>query len=140
VPISNATAQTYRLTGDDVGHRITVQVTAVKAGVTPGTAVSARTAKVVKTSSRTDGWVSATSVPSGTEIMIGATVSATGVVPDGKVDIYYRGDKIRSLELSDGQVSSTFHPAKKGTQTFTFSYRGSSGVTSSKDTVKIRVR
>ncbi len=37
-------------------------------------------------------------------------------------------------------MSSTFHPAKKGTHTFTFSYKGSSGVASSKDTVKIRVR
>ena len=62
------------------------------------------------------------------------------MVPDGKVYIYYRGTKIRSLTLSDGTASTTFHPAKKGTQTFTFSYQGSSGVTSSKDTVKVRVR
>ncbi len=140
VPISNATAQTYRLTSQDVGKRITVQVTASKAGLTPGTAISARTAKVVKTSSQTDGWVSATSVKSGTEVTLRATVTAAGVVPDGKVYVYYRGTKIRSLTLSDGTASSTFHPAKKGTQTFTFSYQGSSGVTSSKDTVKVRVR
>ncbi len=98
------------------------------------------TLTVTKASSRTDGWVSDTSVKSGTKVTLRATVTAAGVVPDGKVYIYYRGSKIRTLTLSDGKASTTFHPAKKGTQTFTFSYQGSSGVSSSKDVVKVRVR
>jgi hypothetical protein len=117
-----------------------VQVTATKDGITPGTAVSEPTAKVAKAASSTRGSLSDTSVRSGTKVTLRVTVSASGVVPDGKVDVYYRGTKVRTLTLSNGSASTTFRPAKKGTHTFTFRYQGSSGVLQSSDSVTIRVR
>lgn len=140
VPISGAVARTYRLTGKDAGRRISVQVTATKDGVTPGTAVSAQTAKVAKASSRTRASLSDTSVRSGTTVRIRATVSASGVVPDGKVVVYYRNRPIKTLTLRGGKVSSSYRVVKKGLHTFRFSYRGSAGVLPSSDSVNIRVR
>jgi beta-xylosidase len=140
VPIAGAVARTYRLTGKDAGHRISVQVTATKDGVTPGTAVSAQTVKVAKAVSRTKASLNDTSVRSGTTVKIRATISASGVVPDGKVDISYRGRHIKTLTLRDGKVSSSYRVVKKGLHTFRFSYRGSAGVLASSDTVTIRVR
>jgi hypothetical protein len=139
-PIKNATDHTYRLTGKDAGHKISVQVTATKDGVAPGTAVSAATVKVVKAGSRTNGSVSDTTVRSGAKVDLQAAVSALGVVPSGKVDVYYRGERIRTLTLLDGKVSSSLRPIVKGKHTLQFSYRGSDGVLSSSDTVTIRVR
>jgi hypothetical protein len=140
VPIAKATATTYRLTGKDAGHRISVQVRATKAGVTPGTAVSGTTARIAKAASRTHASVNDTSVRSGTTVRLRATVSASGVVPDGKVYVYYRGRHIKTLWLHSGKLSSSYRVVKKGKHAFRFSYRGSAGVTSSSDTVTIRVR
>lgn len=140
VPISGAVAQTYRLTGKDAGRRISVQVTATKDGVTPGTAVSAQTVKVARAVSRTRGWVNDTLVRSGTTVKVRATVSASGVVPDGKVAVYYRGRHIKTLTLRGGKVSSSYRVVRKGKHTFRFSYRGSAGVLPSSDSVTIRVR
>ncbi|WP_200935428.1 family 43 glycosylhydrolase [Aeromicrobium sp. Root344] len=139
-PISGATGRTYRLTGKDAGHRISVQVTVTKTGVTPGTAVSQPTAKVAKASSRTRASLNDTSVRSGTTVTLRATISASGVTPDGKVDISYRGRHIKTLTVRGGKVSSSYRVVKRGLHTFTFSYRGSAGVLSSSDTVRIRVR
>ncbi len=133
VPIAKATGRTYRLTGKDAGHRISVQVTATKAGVTPGVAVSAKTAKVAKAVSRTHASLNDTSVRSGTVVKLRATVRASGVVPDGKVDVYYRGRHIKTLTLRDGKVSSSYRVVKRGKHTFRFVYRGSTGVLSSSD-------
>ncbi|WP_332662729.1 family 43 glycosylhydrolase [Aeromicrobium sp.] len=140
VPISGAVARTYRLGGKDAGHRISVQVTVTKDGVTPGTAVSAETVKVAKAISRTRASLSDTSVRSGTTVRLRATVSASGVVPDGKVDISYRGRHIKTLSLRDGKLSSSYRVVKRGLHTFRFSYRGSAGVLPSSDSVTIRVR
>ena len=140
VAITGAVGRTYRLTGKDAGHRISVQVTATKDGVTPGTAVSAPTAKVAKAASRTNASLNDTSVRSGTTVKLRATISASGVVPDGKVDISYRGRHIKTLTVRDGKVSSSYRVVKKGLHTFRFSYRGSAAVLASSDSVTIRVR
>ena len=140
VAITGAVGRTYRLTGKDAGHRISVQVTATKDGVTPGTAVSAPTAKVAKAASRTNASLNDTSVRSGTTVKLRATISASGIVPDGKVDISYRGRHIKTLTVRDGKVSSSYRVVKKGLHTFRFSYRGSAAVLASSDSVTIRVR
>jgi beta-xylosidase len=45
-PVAGATRKTLRLTPADIGHRMSVQVTASRPGAFPGVAVSAKTAKV----------------------------------------------------------------------------------------------
>ncbi|MFE7506812.1 family 43 glycosylhydrolase [Promicromonospora sp. NPDC057488] len=45
-PVAGAVGRTYRLTAADVGHRMSVQVTATRAGALPGTAVSERGARI----------------------------------------------------------------------------------------------
>lgn len=47
-PVPGATGQTFRLTSADVGHRLSVQVTATLEGALPGSAVSAPTAVVTR--------------------------------------------------------------------------------------------
>jgi hypothetical protein len=45
-PVADATSKTLRLTPADIGHRMSVQVTASRPGAFPGVAVSTETAKV----------------------------------------------------------------------------------------------
>ncbi|VXB56048.1 Beta-xylosidase [Aeromicrobium sp. 9AM] len=140
VPIPKATGRTYHLSGKDAGHRISVQVTATRTGVTPGVAVSARTAKVAKAASHTKASLNDRTVRSDTVVKLHASVSGSGFVPDGKVDVYYRGRHIKTLTLRNGKASSSYRVVKRGKHTFRFAYRGSPGVLSSSDSVNIRVR
>ncbi len=61
-------------------------------------------------------------------------------MPDGKVDVYYRGRHVKTLTLRNGKASSSYRVIKEGKHTFRFAYRGSPGVLSSSDSVNVRVR
>ena len=138
--VQGATSSTYRLAPSDQGRRMSVRVTAEKSGHQPGTATSTTTARVASATSRVSIRPSRTSVKARQKLKVGVTVTAPSLKPPGKVDVYYRGKKVRSLRLKNGKVSATFRPSVKGRFTLKVVYRGAKGVKSSTSSVKIRVR
>ena len=61
-PVAGAQAGTLKLGAADVGHQLSVRVTATKAGKAPGSAVSTATARVAKATSVTRVGVNKTKV------------------------------------------------------------------------------
>lgn len=141
VPIGSGTSNQYVAKTTDVGARLSVQVTAAKDGYATGTATSRTTATVKKATSSVSRTLSAKSIKSGHKVTVKVKVRATGIVPSGKVDIYYRGKRVRTgLKLVGGKLTTTFRPEGKGKRSLRIVYRGNSGVSGSTSTIKLTVR
>lgn len=140
VPIAPATSRTYRATAADAGHRLAVKITARKAGHVPGVAQSARTAKVVRASTKTRMSVNKRTTRSGQKIRVTVNVtSSAGTVP-GKVRFTYRGKVVRTTSLKSGKVIATFRPTVRGKHTLKATYLTSTGYSSSSTKVNLRVK
>lgn len=138
--IAGVAGKSYRLQPADAGARVSVQVTATKVGHVSGTATSARTAKVRSAVSKTSVKLNRKSLKKGQKLSLTVSVKASGVTPTGRVDVYYRGKKVRTLTLKKGKASSTFRPTAKGKHTLKVVYRGAKGIDGSKKSVSIRLR
>lgn len=140
-PIAGATAATYRAVGVDHRARLSVRVTASKAGAGTGQSTSAATAKVRKATSKTAVAVNRTSLKPGQRLTVRVAVSAPGVVPSGKVDIYYRGKRQKTLSLRNGKTPVVaFRPAVSGRHTVKVRYRGEKGIGASSTSIRVRIR
>ncbi len=139
-PIPGVGAKSYRLQAADAGARISVQVVATKSGHATGTATSARTSKVRSAASRTSVKLNRKTLKPGQRLRVTTTVKAAGLKPSGRVDVYYRGKKVRTLTLRNGKATATFRPSAKGKNTLRVVYRGTKGIDSSRRSVTIRVR
>ncbi len=138
--IPGATAATYKVSGADVGKRLSVRVTATKAGKV-GRSDSTSTAPVAKAASSVTATVSRTSVKAGKQVKVAAAVKATGVAATGKVAVLLDGKVVKTLSLSSGKASSSVTIKKKGKHTVVVRYLGSAVVaasTSAPRTVRAR--
>ena len=138
--IPGATAATYKVSGADVGKRLSVRVTATKAGKV-GRSDSTSTAPVAKAASSVTATVSRTSVKAGKQVKVTAAVKATGVAATGKVAVLLDGKVVKTLSLSSGKASSSVTIKKKGKHTVVVRYLGSAVVaasTSAPRTVRAR--
>ncbi|WP_081795008.1 family 78 glycoside hydrolase catalytic domain [Nocardioides sp. URHA0020] len=138
--ISGARTTAYRLGASDVGERISVRVTATKAGRAPGTAVSAATAPVAKATSSTRLTVNRTTVKKGKPVRVGVTVVSTPRAT-GKVVVRVDGRAVRTVTLSGGRAAVDVVVRSKGTHQVTAGYAGSSvvaGSTSAARTIRVR--
>lgn len=126
--IKGATGRTYRLGAADLGKRISVRVTASKAGESPATAVSAATAPVAKASSATHAVVRASGSRNAT---VTVTVSASGVTPTGRVSVAVDGRTLASGLLHGGRVTVRVKLPGRARHTIVARYPGSSSVAAS---------
>ncbi len=139
-PIKGASGSSYRLVAADQARRVSVRVTASKPGHLSGSSTSAATARVARAGSKVSITTSRKTVKSRQKLKVTARVSVPSLKATGKVDVYYRGKKVRTLTLKNGKVSSTFRPQVKGRFTLKVVYRGAPGVKPSTASVRIRVR
>ncbi|WP_340539782.1 family 78 glycoside hydrolase catalytic domain [Nocardioides sp. GXZ039] len=126
-PIAGATRATYTPSAADVGKRISVRVTATKAGLAPGTAVSASTAPVAKATATVSVAVSRTQVKAGKKVTVRSTVKATGATATGKVRFLVDGKVVGTATLK-GSKASTKVVVAKGRHRVTVRYLGSPSV------------
>jgi alpha-L-rhamnosidase len=139
-PVAGATASTYRVRTADVGARITVMVTAAKPGHTTGSATSARTRAIRAAVSRTRVTVDRRTLSPGQRLRVTTQVTAPGLSPTGRVDIYYRGKKVRTVTLRKGKITTAFRPTVRGKHALKIVYRGSRGIDGSRREITIRIR
>lgn len=140
-PVPGATAPTYRVGVADVGARVSVRVTATKAGKAPGVATSAATAVVAKVGTRTK-------VTAPARARAGRTVKVTAVVTGtpratGTVAVRIDGRVVARVALRNGRAVAQVRIAKPGKHRVAASY-GGSGVhaasTSRTRTITVRPR
>ena len=140
-PIAGATAPTYRLTPADVGHRVTVRLTATRPPEegyepvvlvsTPGPAVGqAAPALTATAKAKRDRKVKLT-----------IAVSAAGLDPSAPVTVT-RGGKVvaRGSVTPSGRLVLTLKRQPKGKVTWTVTYAGSLGVATGTVKVTAKVR
>ena len=123
-----------------MGKRLSVRVTATKAGKAPGTAVSTATARVAKAASVTRIAVSKTVVKKGKPFRVTVAV-VSNPRATGRVVVRVDGKAVRSVALKGGRATVKIAVKRKGTHKVTASYAGSSVVAGSTSAArKIRVR
>jgi alpha-L-rhamnosidase len=140
-PVTGRTATTYKLGASDIGHRLSVTVTATKAGKAPGTATSAQTAKVTRGRSKVAVGYSRTSVRKNRSVGLAIAVSSTVETPRGTVRIYENGRLVKSLTLSSsGKASYSLKLRTKGLRSVKVVYAGSPVLDGASSTRTVRVR
>lgn len=135
--ISGATGSSLKLTAKDVGRRVSVRVTASKAGLAAVSATSATTARVAKAPSKVSVSYSRSSVKKGQKVTLAIKATSTGTAR-----IYENGKRVKTVTLSkSGKVSYSLKLTKKGLRSIKVVYSGNSTVAASTSpTKKIRVR
>jgi hypothetical protein len=128
--IAGATDTSYVVRGADIGHRLSVRVTASKPGRTPATSTSTETAAVAKARSRTTAVVSRTQVAGGGRVTVTAKVTAP-VAATGRVKVLVDGHVVARPTLSGGTAAAKVRLHGKGKHTVRVKYAGSAMVTAS---------
>jgi alpha-L-rhamnosidase len=126
-PIAGATAASYVVKPADAGRRLSVRVTATKAGLAPGTSTSTATAPVAKAASRTAVKLGRTVVKAGNKVTVTARVTATGATATGRVQVRVAGKVVRTLTLRGGRASTKI-VVRKGARKVVVRYLGSPAV------------
>jgi hypothetical protein len=140
VPVPGATSASLLLGAADVGHRLSVQVMASRAGGPVGAAQSASSSPVVKAPSRVRVSLDRTPAPgSSTKVTVRVPVTPASVEATGRVTVRVDGTVVRRVRLSDAKamLRLSFTP---GRHLVTVSYAGSDSVAASTKKVRVRVR
>lgn len=140
VPVPGATGTTYHLRKTDLGKRISVQVTATVPGRIPGVAESASTAPVQRGASRTVVDTNRRVVEPGRKIRVVVRVTAAGLSPDGRVNVYDNGRLVARPQLTDGVARVALPLKRAGRHTLVVRYPGTSWLAPSRDWTTVRVR
>ena len=140
-PIGGATQASYKLAAADVGHRVTVRVTATRPdpeGYAPVVLTSAGGPVVAKAAPVLSAKAKA---KRGGKAKVVVTVSAPGLDPAGAVTVT-RGRKVvgRGTVGASGQLTLTLARQPKGKVTWTVTYAGSDGVAPATVKVSARIR
>lgn len=134
VPISGATAPTYRLTGDDLGHRIGARVTMTKAHYRP-LVQTLPYADTVTTSPRLT--LRANGKKHGAAV--GVRVAAAGVdAPTGRVSVRI-GQRTVTGRVVDGFVRVVLTDLKPGDRRVVVSYAGTSVIEAARAVTRVHV-
>lgn len=138
--ITGASRASYRLGASDVGHRISVRVTASKAGLGAASSTSASTGKVAKAISRVKVTTSKSTVKKGAKVNIAVRAVSAGS-PRGTVRIYENGKKVKTITLPvSGRKSVKVRLGTKGLRTIKVVYSGNATTAPATARTKIRVR
>jgi hypothetical protein len=134
-PVSGATGATLKLGAGDVGHRMSVRVTATKAAKAPGSSVSTATAKVAKATSSTRVAVNKAKVKKGKPVRVSVTVASTPTAT-GKVVVRVDGKAVKTVTLKNGKATVKVVVKRKGKHKVTAVYAGSSVVAGSRSAAR----
>ena len=131
-PIVGATDWTYLPMRADVGHRLSVQVTASRDGAAPGVARSATTRPVAKATGVLRASLSdpTPKVRAETRLSIGLTARPASVPALGTVVVRVDGRVERRLVVTDGSARVNLRFGRPGRHVVTVRYLGSPTVTS----------
>jgi beta-xylosidase len=140
VPVAGATSTSFPLGADDVGHRMSVQVTASRPGGAAGVAQSAETRTVVRAPSRVK--VSLDRTPTAgdrTKVVVRVPVVPASVEATGRVVVRVDGKVVRRVRLDDGKAVLRL-AFTAGKHRLEVSYGGSDSVAASSRKVTVRAR
>ncbi|GAA4818860.1 family 43 glycosylhydrolase [Nocardioides caeni] len=140
-PISGATSASYTVRGGDVGHRLSVRVTATPAAGPSGTATSLATAAVRKAGATVRLRLSDTTPRARQRLTLRITVGTTpaGVTAAGRVVVRVDGRQVAVRVLRSGVATVTLR-LPRGRHTITAAYAGSSSVARDGAVLRVRVR
>lgn len=139
VAVPGATGSSYAVGPADVGARLSVRVSAAKAGHTGGTATSTDTAPVAKALTRLKV-TAAKKARAGKPVKVTVRVAATGVTPAGTVVVKDRGKVVKRLVLADGRRTVTLRLKKTGKHRLVATYAGTAWATPSSAATTVTVR
>lgn len=97
--------------------------------------------KVSKATTRASLTAEDRSIRSGQRLRATVRITASGVVPTGRVTFRYRGKDVRkNVRLVNGKASVSFRPSVKGRHTLSVTYVPDAAYVGSRDSIAIRVR
>ena len=131
VPITGATSRSLVLGAGDAGRRISVQVTATRAGGPAGVARSAETSHLAKATSKVELRMRSARLT----VLVSTRPASVGAT--GKVAVAVDG-KVRRVRLDDGKAVLRL-ALQPGKHTVKVSYAGSGSVAASSAKEKVRV-
>lgn len=140
-PINGATSASYTVRGGDVGHRLSVRVTATPASGPSGTATSLGTAVVRKAGANARLRLSDTTPRAGQRLALRITVGSTpaGVAVGGRVIVKVDGRQVAVPVLRSGSATVRLR-LRRGAHTIAATYRGSASVSGDVAVLRVRVR
>lgn len=124
-PITGATSRTRKLSTSDLGHRLSMRATGVRAGYSPTERESGATTVIAKAKSSVS--ISTTAL-GGRKVRVTVRVRATGLTPTGIVTIKRSSRSVKHVTLRNGTATVTLTSQPRGKRTFYAAYRGSSWV------------
>jgi alpha-L-rhamnosidase len=136
--ITGATGTSYTVRGADLGHRLSVRVTASKPGLKRASSTSTETARVTRAPSTATVTVGRTEVTDGASVPVTAAVTAP-VIATGRVKVLVDGKVVARPLLHDGVASATVHLHGRGRHVVLVRYPGSATVAPS-TSPKVRLR
>jgi len=141
IPVSGATGARLLLGAADLGHRMSVQVTATRDGAAPGTTLSAATAPVTKSAAKVKlGIADPTPVAgSRTKVTIRVTTAPSTVEPTGRVKVMVDGKLVKRVRVTDGRATLTI-AFSAGTHKVVARYTGSPTVSTALADSRVRAR
>jgi hypothetical protein len=140
VPVAGATSASFPLGAEDVGHRLSVQVTATRADGAAGVARSAETRPVTKAPSRVKASLDRTPTAGGrTKVVVRVPVVPSSVEATGRVVVRVDGKVVRRVSLDDGRAVLRL-AFTTGRHTLKVAYGGSDSVAPSSVRREVRAR
>jgi hypothetical protein len=142
-PIAGATGRVYRLRPVDRQGRISVQVSATRAGHATGVAASSTTTPVRRALARVRTQVRPGVMRAGDRmrVRVRVRVPGYGLVPRGRVDVFYQGQRVRTVRLNpQGRAVTRVRARAGGRQVVRVVYRGTPGIRKAAQHTPIRVR
>jgi immune inhibitor A len=138
-PVAGATGTTYQVKPADAGKKITVMATGTLTGYDAGTSVSAPAgAQSATTLVSVDA---PKKVKRGHKIKLTVTVTDSGAVPTGKVEVTYKGKVVGSGTLTNGTVTLKLKKLKRpGAKKLVVDYVPDAGFEAASTTVKVKVQ
>jgi hypothetical protein len=139
-PIAGATAATYALTPADAGAKVSVRVTAAKAGYDNGSATSP-SVNVAKASTSTTVSAKPKRVKVGKKVTVRVSVKATGISPAGTVTVRRDGQVVAArVALRSGNAVVKVAIRGKGRHTISVAYNPGAGFTASSGQASVTAR
>ncbi|MDP3889822.1 hypothetical protein [Nocardioides sp.] len=116
-------------------------MTAARSGYATGVAVSEVSDPVAAARPRMRLRVQPRAVRSGATVQVRARVLARGITPRGRVEVFYRGERVRRVRLDDeGRITTSVATAGRGRQVVRVVYRGAPGMRRVAERARIQIR
>jgi len=141
IPVNGATGARLLLGAADLGHRMSVQVTATRDGAAPATTLSAATSPVTKSAARVKLGIADPTPVAGTrtKVTVRVTTSPSTVDAGGRVKVLVDGKLVKRVRVIDGKATLTI-AFSAGTHKVVAKYTGSPTVSTASADSRVRAR